>query len=311
MVYHVVGRLGAGKSMWAVSKILDALVYTDKVILTNVRLIDFWDYYLAKYMIKGLKSFTKFVFFSPFSSIKEYMLYLSRCYSGRYIYMSDLDQAVAKGFEMGEAEESSRLFVWDEIHLDLNAREWKRTSGEMIKFFAMSRKLGFDVIMITQIRTALDRQMRDLADIAYELKNIKHYKPFGIRLFPNVGILTKRWANRGFESDKGVFVGMGIVRYKSYIKDFYKTGQLLTHKDLPSPVLWSERHKTNDFCSDCVYKKYYIKYDDFIKLYYPEAMVYKSALPYRLMFDHSDKKSQGDRQRRSSEAPCPVPSLGV
>ncbi|MCE5194380.1 MAG: zonular occludens toxin domain-containing protein [Nitrospiraceae bacterium] len=281
MVVHVVGRLGSGKTLWAVTKIIDTLIYTDKVVYTNIRLVDFWDYVLAQYVSKGLFSFVKF-FLSPMPTLRLFRLFLAKSYSSRYIYSSTLDTAVELCFSLGSAQESSRLFIWDEIHLDLNARQWKDTSMRLVQFFSMSRKLGFDIIIVSQLRGAVDRQMRELADISYELKNLRHFAPFGLRLFPNLGLLVKRWANKGMETEgKTVFVGAGIVRFGGVYVKFYDTKQLLTDKNLPSPHLWFTSLK--DPCLSCSFFTFYSQYKNFIDMYYPPDLNYIKPFSRRLI----------------------------
>jgi len=270
MIYHIVGRLGSGKTMYAVNKIVETLVYSNREVYTNIRLVDFWDYHLSNYLCKGFKSFIKFII-SPIDDFKSFKMYLASKYVSRYHYIPDLKDAVAECFKLGSSEENSRWFIWDEVHLDLNSRMWKTTSTDMIKFFAMSRKLGFNVLMISQLRDAVDRQMRDLADVSYMFKNLKHFRPFGIPIIPfNIGILTKRWANKGFDRSDGksVFIGAGVVRYSSEIGHFYDTMQIVSEKIAEVPKVWytSEKQK---HCLDCVYLQYYFKFCNFISLYYP------------------------------------------
>ena len=281
-VFHVVGRLGSGKSLYCVQRLVDALVYSDKHIYTNVRLKDFWDLALAKWISAGLKSFTKFLI-SPMRDLASYRLFLAKNICERYHYIGDLSKCVDMCFELGPGPESSRLLIWDEIHLELNSRDWKRTSGKMIQFFSMSRKLGFDILMISQIKGAVDRQLRDLADQCFTLKNLRNLKPFGLKIFPPVGLLSKRWGNTMSSDDKGMLVGAGIVRYNSSIAEFYDTKQILTDKTLPPPQLWSATHGKGDKCFNCNYQQFYIEYRDFIENFYPEDMKYLHKLPCRLM----------------------------
>jgi hypothetical protein len=268
MVIHIVGRLGSGKTLYAVEKIVEALVYTDKEIYTNIRLNDFWDFSLSQDKSKGLLSFIKFLL-SPSETLKSYRLRLAEGFSKRYKYFSSLENAVEACFFLGESTESSRLFVWDEIHLDLNSRMWKKTSGSMIQFFAMSRKLGFDILMISQLKGAVDRQMRDLADICFELKNMSHIRPFGLRIFPSVGLLVKRWSNSSQAESKGMIVGVGVIRFSSFVASLYNTKQLLTETTETPPILWVSKQKKAS-CDECAYKKYYITYSSFVAEYLPD-----------------------------------------
>jgi hypothetical protein len=262
MIVHVVGRLGAGKTLFAVSKIISALLFTDKLVVTNIRLVDYWDKLLAYRQVRGLLGFIKFLL-SPFSDLRSYCLFRASEFSSRYIYFPDFAPAIQYCFSLSPISEGSRLFIWDEVHLDLNARAWKSQSLDIIKFFSMSRKLGFDILIISQLQGAVDRQLRELADISYMLKNLKW-----LRIFGNTGLLVKRWANKGFDAGgSSVFLGAGVVRYSNSDISFYDTKQLLTEKDVKSPLLWSQVC-SGGVCSPCVYFRFYLRYSGFVMKYY-------------------------------------------
>lgn len=262
MIVHVVGRLGAGKTLWAVTRIIYTLLYTDKTVYSNIRLVDYWDKLLAIRATRSVGGLFRFLL-SPFPDLKSYYLWRADDFSKRFVYFASFEDALAHCMNVAPSTEGSRLFIWDEVHLDLNAREWKTRSMEIIRFFSMSRKLGFDIIIISQLQGAVDRQLRELADVSYMLKNMRWMKIFG-----NTGMLVKRWANKGFESGgHSVFLGVGIVRYKSQDTQFYDTRQLLTNKGAPPPALWSNT-KPHTLCKGCLYQRFYIKYGTFAVNYY-------------------------------------------
>jgi len=275
MVYHVAGRLGSGKTLYCVNRIVDAFLYGDQHIYTNIRLVDGWDFLFSKYRCRGVLSFLRF-FLMPFNTLFDYRLWIAAGVASRYHYIPTLDAAVSACMALGAAPEGSRLFIWDEIHLDLNSRAWKSTNKDYIEFFSMSRKLGFDILMTSQLRGSVDRQMRELADVGYEFKNLKHLKPFGIPIIPvNVGLLVKRWANKGMDAvdSKTVFVGAGIVRYSSEVSNFYNTRQIVSEHDNSVPHLWSSG-KEGGLCGRCHRNKFFIKYGNFVKEYGSEEIDY-------------------------------------
>ena len=279
-VIHVCGLLGSGKTIWCVSRILETLIFSNKLIVTNIRFVDFWDKLFAQYRMKGLVTFCRFLL-SPMVSIVDYQLFLAERVAHRYKYFNDLSSAVQYSCGLPNSEENSRLFIWDEIHLDLNAREWKTTGKQMIEFFSMSRKRGFDIIMVSQLQGAVDRQMRDLADTSYKLKNLANFKPFGVRIFPRVGLLVKRWSNKAGSEGSGVVVGASLVRYSGLESTLYDTKQILSDKSLPAPLLWSAGVGRGSCCR-CSYFKWYIKNYDFVSIYKPDRD-YEGQFPNRLM----------------------------
>ncbi len=73
-----------------------------------------------------------------------------------------------------EGIENQTLLVIDEAQVKFNSRDWqiKRDERmEWIEFFSQHRKLGFNIIMITQFDRMIDRQIRALVE--YEIKHRK------------------------------------------------------------------------------------------------------------------------------------------
>lgn len=66
------------------------------------------------------------------------------------------------------------LSVWDEVHLFNNARDWKKTQdkqGQMLSFLTQSRKACVDVIFITQDSKTVDKQFRIQAQFEHYVIN--------------------------------------------------------------------------------------------------------------------------------------------
>lgn len=68
--------------------------------------------------------------------------------------------------------ESACLLIIDEAGIKFNARDWQvnpMVRKSWIKFFALSRHFGYDVILVAQEERMIDRQIRNLAEF-----NVKH-----------------------------------------------------------------------------------------------------------------------------------------
>jgi hypothetical protein len=277
-VTHIIGKLGSGKTLYAVKQIIDTLLNTDKEVYTNVRLNDFWDYTLSETVIHGLSSTVKY-FLAPFADRQIYRAWMAGRYAKRYHYYSSLQQLVEVCQALPETKEHTRFFVWDEIHLELHSRQWKNTMMEVIDFFTKSRKNGFDVLFITQLKSALDRQVRDLAECVYELKNLSNWRPLGYKIFPHVGILSKRYsdANSDAGMKKGMFMGFEFIRYGSRYTRFYNTMQKLFSSSvpLPAPKLWSSEYSERAVCASCGYMSFFVKWKSFVDEFKPEAPLKK------------------------------------
>ena len=72
----------------------------------------------------------------------------------------------------GEPYEGQIKLIIDEAQLVFNSRDWN-TEGrrDWLTFFTQHRKLGFDVILIAQDMSMLDKQIRSLVEI-----ECRHYK---------------------------------------------------------------------------------------------------------------------------------------
>ena len=68
--------------------------------------------------------------------------------------------------------EGACLLIIDEAALKFNARDWQENAivrKSWIKFFALSRHFGYDIILVAQEERMVDRQIRKLAEF-----NVKH-----------------------------------------------------------------------------------------------------------------------------------------
>lgn len=133
-VYLVSGKLGSGKSLACVGRIRDA-IYAGRRIATNLDL-----------------------------RLEAMLPPLSR--KARVVRVPDrptVDDLDAIGLGTEEVDESHNgLLVLDELATWLNAREWgDKGRAALIDWFLHSRKKGWDVYLIIQDASLLDKQLRD------------------------------------------------------------------------------------------------------------------------------------------------------
>lgn len=93
-------------------------------------------------------------------------------------------------------KEGRYLLVIDECQLIFNSRSWQKNSADgWIEFFTQHRKLGFDVILITQYDTMIDKQIRQCVEYDVEHRRVSRFGViswfFGLVLGDFVRI--KRW----------------------------------------------------------------------------------------------------------------------
>jgi len=143
MITLITGQPGAGKSMYAVKLVVDELLSSDRDIITN----------LAIYKLRIYKYvFDKF---------------------GKEIDINRLIQIENPG-EFLKYRKKESLIILDECQTAFNARAWKETSKEVIDYLSQHRKLGDDVVLITQDPGLMDKQFRLLVQNSFYLKNLKY-----------------------------------------------------------------------------------------------------------------------------------------
>lgn len=96
---------------------------------------------------------------------------------GLFTYLDNEDLNVSALVEYARkyhimGKENQTLLCIDECHVLFNPREFQRKDRlNWIQFFTQHRKLGFNIILVTQNDRLLDRQIRGL--IEYEVKHRK------------------------------------------------------------------------------------------------------------------------------------------
>ena len=166
MITIFTGTPGSGKSLHAVKIIFDVLVYAKRNVIANFEINrDIVQYKDSKAQLKNKKRKKTGLFFFFADDVITPKLLIQ----------------YAKKFHVARKEHQT-LIVFDECSSDdlFNNRVWNtKGRSEWITFFRQHRKLGFDVIFITQSDKLIDKAMRCF--IEYEVKHRKanNFKLFG------------------------------------------------------------------------------------------------------------------------------------
>lgn len=156
------GTPGSGKSYHAVRDILD---YNRK----------------KKYVVSN------FDVDSSFLKNKEIFFYVDNS-SLTVSYLVNLSY---KKFDRNK--ENQCLLVIDEAQIRFNSRLYgEKDRMEWIKFFSQHRKLGYQVILVSQSDRMIDRQIRTLIEYEVKHRKLNNYKFFWILPFP-VFVCTRFW----------------------------------------------------------------------------------------------------------------------
>ena len=85
-------------------------------------------------------------------------------------------------------KENQTMLIFDEAHTIWNSRDWQKCAdrSEWLTFFSQHRKLGFDIVIISQSDIQLDKQIRiqfEYEIIHRKINNFKIGKFFAYVLF--------------------------------------------------------------------------------------------------------------------------------
>ncbi len=189
MIYMYTGRPGSGKSLHMASEIHEA-IWSGKNVIANFEINES---YFAK--AKHPERLGKFIYVNN----REWM---ENAYTNRttvnpktgermkgvipdnhYTYIDGLFRFALQFHERdrdGNIKEHQTLLVLDECQLLFNSRMWsKKDRLEWIAFFREHRKYGYDVYLVSQDDTVIDKQIRQVMEIKVEHRNVKNYKTAG------------------------------------------------------------------------------------------------------------------------------------
>lgn len=120
-------------------------------------------------------------------------------------------------------KESQTLLIIDECASIFNSRNWSAPDRmKWIQFFQQHRKLGFDILLISQSDRLIDRQIRAFIETEYKHRCLKAYKVFGHILNTLTGgmfIALEYWYGPNLKCGSEIFF---LNRRKAAIYDSFK-----------------------------------------------------------------------------------------
>jgi hypothetical protein len=189
MLFGVTGTPGAGKSYYAVRKIVDNL-QRGKLVATNVPLCEGWEVELAKRTLGS-------------RLIPGRVQRRAAFYRDRSMQVRTLDELMQ--IQLAGSDEGRGVCVLDEAHEWLNSRLWdadKELRQRYVDWFSTHRHAGWDVYLISQHLDSVDKQVRDRVEFNVRLRNMKRARLAGFPIVPmNVFLAVHTW-NGGPQSKK-------------------------------------------------------------------------------------------------------------
>lgn len=187
MIRFYSGTPGSGKSLHVASDI-EHYIKNGKNVIANFEINDS--------IIKAKRGKTKgsFVYLNNYQ-LTENITYIEMqtdAYAKtKYIekYKTPLDALYYfalnfhKRNEKGQILEKQTLLVIDEAQIIFNSRSWQsRNRQEWVTFFTQHRKYGFEIIIISQFQTLIDKQIRGCFEFEVMHRKVMNYKSIGFIL---------------------------------------------------------------------------------------------------------------------------------
>lgn len=184
MIALVTGQPGSGKSFYCMRELVQAF-HARKFVATNVEVDPRFNWVVAndnalRWAIPGRRA--------KVAGQLADRLYVSD-------NLSDLMRLRMPGRGEGRG-----LMILDEAHMWLNSRMWQADDRtEIVRFFTQHRKLGWDILLVSQFIDAIDKQVKALAEYHIQLRNLKRAKVWGIPVMP-INMFLAVWTWNGIMS---------------------------------------------------------------------------------------------------------------
>jgi len=197
-IYLVTGPPGTGKTWFALRTMLEALV-RGKWVASNVEMHDHWPKVLARQqwlhvLLHGglTRARRREILAAKAERYREACFVSSSLTELMALRLPPCGKCSACADGLTCRTEGRGVMVLDEAHEWLNARTWdtddsgrELSKGEaiamrlaIVRFFALHRKLGWDIYLVTQDEKRLDTQVRGNFEFHTVLKNLRKARVF-------------------------------------------------------------------------------------------------------------------------------------
>lgn len=213
MITVYTGTPGSGKSLHVAKDIYNILKFKKyAIVITNI---------LIKEDKFNLEQYERYIYIET-GKVNVYDIWeLSENWYNQHEYLS-----------LNKLENCVYLIL-DEAQLLFNARAWQSNSKlGWTEFFSLHRHVGLKVILITQMLTNLDKQVRGLVEfecIHYKIKNMGY-----IGLFFNLICFGGLFRYVEYWTPKNEKIQSYFFKYKKYLGDLYDTHALFKKPDFKS-----------------------------------------------------------------------------
>jgi len=206
-LHFISGKPGGGKSLHAMQLLQEELIYGNRLICTNlpINLAELNEYLQREFPDTVIDLHTRLRLLDDQTETGQFWLY--RWPSQQIASVPEEEWKQGKRYDFSkpvvDVGEHDRgvLFIIDEIHLFFNAREWMNTGKGCLFYLSQHRKLGDDVIAVTQSIGNVDKQFRSLAQDFSYIRNLKKERK---GMFKLPGIFIRSTYAQPFTGQPGV-----------------------------------------------------------------------------------------------------------
>lgn len=156
---------------------------------------------------------------------------------GNFIYKDNSEMTVNflvdyayKNHVIGKENQS--LVIIDEAQIIFNCREFgQKDRLQWVKFFTQHRKLGYNIILCTQVDRMIDRQIRGLVEYEIKHRKINNYGVMGILCsltFQTYFIAIEYWYGMKGPDSK---LSVSFFRFQKKYQEIYNSYQLFDTKE--------------------------------------------------------------------------------
>lgn len=165
MIYFYSGRPGSGKSLHC-AKLIDQYHRQGKNVICNFEVNrKFWE----------KKDLKKNKYRNRYGIIKEV-----NNEELTIEFLMDFANKYHERNSRGQIKEKQTLLIIDECQTMFNSRSWNQKGrSEWVIFFTQHRKFGYTVVLVSQHKDLIDKQIRHIFQYDYEHRNVKNFKLFG------------------------------------------------------------------------------------------------------------------------------------
>lgn len=169
-IHFVTGRPGAGKGLYSMKLLIEEIRGTNRAIVTNMALLP---EKLAEYLHNEWgESFDLLTRLRLIEDEEMVDFYTYRAPGADQLEVEKDSKGKAVSYDIAAASAGGGVFyLLDEVHLAFGARDWMNTGRATMYYASQHRKLGDDVILVTQAPKNVESQFRSLAQDYTTIRN--------------------------------------------------------------------------------------------------------------------------------------------